>query len=1048
MNEWSTSTELLDDDERPYRTQSLWASWDSENAFFAWQGASWGPDGTMWVYYDVNIGGTNQPVSGTALLPFAADIAFSATGPETAHRWTYNSGTDSWEIQKQLSMSESGEYTDYGHDAYTGVTEIRAGMHDNGWVPVHTLDSHRMMAFATDADGEVWTAFPTANNLDGDFDFYYEWPNVVEWRNLLQLPVAANTPAVAMEFTTVPGVQDMIGLNSTITYVAEISNIEDEAVTGVQLLLNGSEHVIYQTVSGASSYDCSLGNSCTIDLPTLAVGERVVVTITAVLSDGIFGSEQITTTAQLQAGLPIPGTDFSLTHELDMDRPTVTIDTNPGAVIGTDSQTISGSADDGTGAGIDFVEISFDGTNWQLANGTQSWTAVVNVPTTPTWIIHARATDLLGNVSDVRVIGFVADETAPTLTSTIDSLLGGSSFAQLRGTTQDPAPDNAEVATVAMQLDDANADWNEALVYDPQSGIQDWLYNWALPYEDGVTHQVRFRATDYAGNETISSWENVIVDTIAPNVVVTTHNIQVGVAANTPALIGTISDGHSVNSMTAFIYPATGAAIEENITPTGSDWSLTLAQPIGSYDIFVQATDDAGNVVTLGAFAVEVTDNVNVAPTVACADTPIDVTLPNEANVSCTVSDDGLPTPYTVLWTQTSGPGTATFADDTSETTTVNFSAEGSYVLRLTAFDGELSTFDELTVNVSAAGGTEADLSITKTDSADPIGTEEMLTYTIVVTNNGPDLATAVSVTDTLPMDVTFSSATTTAGSCREESSEVVCDLGDMANGSNVTLSIMVLPDAVGDITNSVVVTSATADPDLANNSAAETTTVTATYLCAGVPATIVGTAGDDTLDGTSGDDVIVGLDGNDMINGRGGNDIICGGEGDDTLSGGNGDDLLKGGRGTDTLHGGNGDDVLDGGRGDDILNGGRNADILRGGRGMDTLDGGNGPDELHGGQDADTIRGGSGADTMYGGNGNDLLLGQGGTDILYGRSGDDELRGGANADEIYGGRGNDILIGNGGNDQLDGGSDIDDLDGGRGTDGCINGEVLSRCEL
>ncbi|MCP4415849.1 MAG: hypothetical protein GY805_04455 [Chloroflexi bacterium] len=98
QNEWSTSTEFLDDDKRPSITQSLWASWDSEAAFFAWQGASWGPDGTMWIYMDIAVGGTNQAISGTAVLPFEADVAINVVGSETANRWAYNSGTNSWEI--------------------------------------------------------------------------------------------------------------------------------------------------------------------------------------------------------------------------------------------------------------------------------------------------------------------------------------------------------------------------------------------------------------------------------------------------------------------------------------------------------------------------------------------------------------------------------------------------------------------------------------------------------------------------------------------------------------------------------------------------------------------------------------------------------------------------------------------------------------------------------------------------------------------------------------------------------------------------------------
>jgi trypsin/hemolysin type calcium-binding protein len=87
---------------------------------------------------------------------------------------------------------------------------------------------------------------------------------------------------------------------------------------------------------------------------------------------------------------------------------------------------------------------------------------------------------------------------------------------------------------------------------------------------------------------------------------------------------------------------------------------------------------------------------------------------------------------------------------------------------------------------------------------------------------------------------------------------------------------------------------------------------------CKGVPATIVGTSGNDVLSGTPGRDVIVGLTGNDKLSGFAGNDLICGGKGNDTLKGGKGNDTLKGGKGKDKLVGGKGKDKLIGGAGKD----------------------------------------------------------------------------------------------------------------------------------
>ena len=50
------------------------------------------------------------------------------------------------------------------------------------------------------------------------------------------------------------------------------------------------------------------------------------------------------------------------------------------------------------------------------------------------------------------------------------------------------------------------------------------------------------------------------------------------------------------------------------------------------------------------------------------------------------------------------------------------------------------------------------------------------------------------------------------------------------------------------------------------------------------VPATIVGTEGNDVLRGTNGRDVIAGLGGNDVILARDGDDVVCGGMGNDVI--------------------------------------------------------------------------------------------------------------------------------------------------------------------
>lgn len=119
-----------------------------------------------------------------------------------------------------------------------------------------------------------------------------------------------------------------------------------------------------------------------------------------------------------------------------------------------------------------------------------------------------------------------------------------------------------------------------------------------------------------------------------------------------------------------------------------------------------------------------------------------------------------------------------------------------------------------------------ADLSVTVTAAPDPVFVGKTLTYTVVVTNNSTGTASNGWLRDTLPTGVTFVSATTTRGSCRESGGTVDCDLGTLARGADATITIKVTPTVSGVTTDTVDVTGSQHDPNSANNAAAIDTTV------------------------------------------------------------------------------------------------------------------------------------------------------------------------------------------------------------------------------
>ena len=132
------------------------------------------------------------------------------------------------------------------------------------------------------------------------------------------------------------------------------------------------------------------------------------------------------------------------------------------------------------------------------------------------------------------------------------------------------------------------------------------------------------------------------------------------------------------------------------------------------------------------------------------------------------------------------------------------------------------------TANVTVGTGTTADVSITKTAAPTPVAQRNLLTYTLVVTNNGPASATNVTVVDVLPSVLKFVSVVTTAGTCSQAANTVTCQVGTLANAGTATINIVVTPQSPTIVTNSAMVTADQTDPVSANNIANATTLVTA----------------------------------------------------------------------------------------------------------------------------------------------------------------------------------------------------------------------------
>jgi hypothetical protein len=138
--------------------------------------------------------------------------------------------------------------------------------------------------------------------------------------------------------------------------------------------------------------------------------------------------------------------------------------------------------------------------------------------------------------------------------------------------------------------------------------------------------------------------------------------------------------------------------------------SASFSEP-GEYVLQLSVTD--GDLIGASSLVASVlpAGTVNQPPT-ANAGPDETVLMPGTASLHATYSDDGLgagnqPSATTITWSELSGPGTVTFSPSpTSVDVTASFSAAGTYVLRLTASDGQYDATDDLNVYVENPGRT------------------------------------------------------------------------------------------------------------------------------------------------------------------------------------------------------------------------------------------------------------------------------------------------------------------------------------------------------
>jgi uncharacterized repeat protein (TIGR01451 family) len=142
---------------------------------------------------------------------------------------------------------------------------------------------------------------------------------------------------------------------------------------------------------------------------------------------------------------------------------------------------------------------------------------------------------------------------------------------------------------------------------------------------------------------------------------------------------------------------------------------------------------------------------------------------------------------------------------------------------RVNAFQSAYGGGDADGIIARIANG--VDLILTKTAAPEPVATGGTLTYTLTVTNSSTDPAIAVTLTDPLPAGLTFASCSATGGACGGSGNSRTVTYPSLAAGasSTVTITATVTAGMGATLVNTATVTTASFEPNTANNTATAT---------------------------------------------------------------------------------------------------------------------------------------------------------------------------------------------------------------------------------
>lgn len=277
----------------------------------------------------------------------------------------------------------------------------------------------------------------------------------------------------------------------------------------------------------------------------------------------------------------------------------------------------------------------------------------------------------------------------------------------------------------------------------------------------------------------------------------------------------------TANASGSISYPMSVSAAEgDPVAANNSATATTTVDPPPSADLSIAVADSPDPVVVGNNVTYAVTVS-NLGPD-AASNVSLAALLPaNTTLVSAT------PSQGTCDAVVNCSLGTVASAGNATVNIIVTADASGSisYPMSVSATEADPVAANN-SVTVPTTVDPLADLSVAVADSSDPVIHSASVTYSVTVTNAGPDSASNVSLDSTLAATFSVISATPSQGTCDLAGD---CSLGAIASSANATVAVQGIyaPAGVGLQSYTGSVSADEADSNSANNSDTETTTVT-----------------------------------------------------------------------------------------------------------------------------------------------------------------------------------------------------------------------------